>query len=554
MPDPSVPIRGIPQFEFHGEGIFFDPETCNHDTVQDGTPEAEASELVVNGITEDHLLPPHALFPETFSEDLLLAERAAATILGSVSVAASNPKYEGPSYEDVRKRSEAEGSELNRRLAGLRSNPKAYMKLVREIGNDVYHISSNSTLPNNTKLAKGLKHGWKTEGIVLAPNTVAGLGDVCPFRSPLCTINCLNLSGKAEMSGFEGEVMNCRRRRTLMFMHAQEAFMAQVASLIDLRAEKMPGRYAVRPNVMSDLVWEKLKFYNPWSGESNTLLEVFPNVKFYDYTKNCERYSDWLNGDLPSNYYLTFSMSEINALYALHALARGGAVTVIFDALPEHTGGYAHVRYPAEPIPDSFCGFPVVDGDQTDLRFEDRERFGIPNNQGFVVGLRLKGTKHRREYNLDKASAAGFIFDAKREYGPDYARELVAGSERRRLLALRGRARRPELPGAWKQRFVGIPGKLVAEAKREYVLLPEEPERAGNPSDAIVLPRDGYEIWFKDAFGKKWTIVHTGEVFFIGQEKDGGFEASVAADPKTAIAKAQRIYTTGKLVGDTVMM
>jgi hypothetical protein len=471
MPDLSARLLSIPQFEFHGEGIFFDPETCDHDAVRNGTPESEAAGLIVNGISEDHILPPHALFPETFSEDLLLAEREAAQAPDPISVAASNPRYEGPSYEEVRKRSEAEGSELNRRLVGLRSDPKAYMRLVREIGNDVYHISSNSTLPNNTKLAKGLKHGWKTEGIVLAPNTVAGLDDVCPFRSPLCTLNCLNLSGQAEMSGgFEGDVINCRRRRTLMLAHVQEAFMARVASLIDLRSEKMPGRYAARLNVTSDLVWERLKFYNPLAGEFNTLLEVFPKVQFYDYTKNCKRYTDWLLGKLPSNYYLTFSMSEINALYALHALARGGAVTVIFDALPERTGGDAHVRYPAEPIPESFCGFRVVDGDQTDLRFEDRERFGIPNNQGFVVGLRLKGTKHRREYNLDKASAAGFIFDAKREYGPDYARELVVGSERRRLLALRGRARRPELPGAWKQRFVGIPGPLVAEARRDLGL------------------------------------------------------------------------------------
>ena len=138
---------------------------------------------------------------------------------------------------------------------------------------------------------------------------------------------------------------------------------------------------------------------------------------------------------------------------------------MIFDALPRRVGGDAHVAYPAEPIPESFCGFPVIDGDETDLRFEDRMRFGISDGQGFVIGLRLKGKRHRREHNRDKSAAAGFIFDAKREYGREYTEELIANSERKRLLALQARSSR-DLPGAGKQKFVGIPDALVVEAKR----------------------------------------------------------------------------------------
>lgn len=462
MPDPTIRLSDIPQFEFHREGIFFNPLSCNHGSVQESTTEALNAGLAVNGLDEDHLLPPYAIFQETFSSDLLLAEREAQS---QTSLVAANPKYEGPSYEEVRSTSEATHGSLQRELIALRHDPRAYMKRVREIGNAIYRVPSNTVLPSNYKMAKGVKHGWRTEGIMLAPNVVAGLGDVCPFSSPLCTSMCLNLSGHAEMTGMEGDVMNSRRRKTLMFMHVREAFMARVAGLIEKRSSENPGSYAVRLNVFSDLLWERMKFYHPSTRESTTFMRIFPDVVFYDYTKNCRRYLDWILGKLPPNYYLMFSLSEINALFAIYALLHGGSVTVVFDALPEHIGGDAHVHCPAEPLPKSFCGFPVIDGDESDLRFEDRKRFGIPDGQGFVVGLRLKGVKHRRDYKRDKPAAAGFIFDAKGAYDQDYAETLIVESERRRLMALRAREHR-DLPGAYKDRFVGIPETLVSEAKR----------------------------------------------------------------------------------------
>jgi hypothetical protein len=467
MPDPSVPIRGIPQLEFHGEGVFFDPGSCDHDTIQDGTPEAEATELVVDGSSEDHLLPPHALFPETFSQQLLEAERESSFPKASAHAASNPGEYTGPSYEETRRRSMAKRHELKQELVRLRSDDKAYMKRVIGISWDEYHLDSENILPSNPKMEKGVKYGWTTEGVVFAPNVMAGLGDVCPFSSPLCTAHCLNLSGHAESGGVEGVQLNCRRRRTLMYQHMRDAFMARIASLIGHRQADAKNPYAIRLNVMSDLPWEAIKFYTPWGREYITIPRLFEVenrgrwcVQFYDYTKNCERYQNYLTGNFRPNYHLTFSLSEINALYAMYALAQGGSVTVVFDARAETKSR------PAEPLPKRFCGFPVVDGDQTDLRFEDRKRFGISKNGGFVVGLRLKGKKQRREYEHDRSSLAGFVFDAKREYGDGYITELIDSSERRRLSALRSRQSR-DLPGAWKQKFVGIPGALVDEAKRE---------------------------------------------------------------------------------------
>lgn len=466
MQQPPVPLD-LPQFEFAGEGVLFDMDTCDHESIPDGTVDAEAAALSVNGDGEDHLLPPHALYPETFSADLLDSERA-LPFSATAAHAASNPDYAGPSYAETKRQSMAARLKLEQELLGLRSDHRAYMKRVIEIAWDRYHLDSENILPTNPKMEKGVEHGWTTEGVVFAPNVMAGLDDVCPFSSPLCTAHCLNLSGHAESGGAEGVQLNCRRRRTLMYMHARDAFMARIAGLISQRQSDAKNRYAVRLNVMSDLPWEGIKFYTPWGREYATIPRLFEvktrsglwHVQFYDYTKNCKRYQNFLTGNFPPNYHLTFSLSEINALYAIYALTQGGSVTVVFDARPESR------NRPAEPIPETFCGFPVVDGDLTDLRFEDRKRFGISKNSGVVVGLRLKGKKQRREYNQDRSALAGFVFDAKREYGDDYIHELVSSSERRRLLVSRLRLSR-DLPGAQKQRFVGIPEALADEAKRE---------------------------------------------------------------------------------------
>jgi hypothetical protein len=75
----------------------------------------------------------------------------------------------------------------------------------------------------------------------------------------------------------------------------------------------------------------------------------------------------FLDGKLPSNYRLTFSRSETNETQCLEVLSRGGNVAVVFrNELPTH-----------------WKGFPVINGDENDLRFLDPK--------GVVVGLKAKG-------------------------------------------------------------------------------------------------------------------------------------------------------------------
>jgi len=109
---------------------------------------------------------------------------------------------------------------------------------------------------------------------------------------------------------------------------------------------------------------------------------LFPDVQFYDYTKGFERMKQFINGkSWPANYYLTFSRSEKNQLHSMRVLKLGGNVAMVFR----------------NGLPLSWKGFPVIDGDQDDLRFLDK-----PNS---IVGLVEKGKA--------KQDDLGFVIDWK---------------------------------------------------------------------------------------------------------------------------------------------
>ena len=87
---------------------------------------------------------------------------------------------------------------------------------------------------------------------------------------------------------------------------------------------------------------------------------MFADVQFYDYTKVPGR-----DLGIP-NYHLTFSLAESNEEDAAAELQRGMNIAVVFDG-----------------VPSEYLGVPVVDGDESDLRFLDPS--------GVVVGLKAKG-------------------------------------------------------------------------------------------------------------------------------------------------------------------
>ena len=205
----------------------------------------------------------------------------------------------------------------------------------------------------NTKTMKGEAYGYRTYIMHLAPSTLSGY-QVCPMASVGCSTACLNLSGMGRFSN----VQAARIAKTRWFFEDRMAFMAQLVKEIAAAvksAEKAGFKAVFRLNGTSDIRWEAVSVY----GYDN-VMAMFPTVQFYDYTKIPNRRY------LPANYHLTFSRSEVNEVEALSVISTGMNVAVVFDT-----------------IPDTWNGWKVVDGTETDLRFLDEARV--------VVGLKANG-------------------------------------------------------------------------------------------------------------------------------------------------------------------
>ena len=216
------------------------------------------------------------------------------------------------------------------------------------------------SIGSDAKTVKGEKFGVMTGIQYLAPANVSGF-NTCPNASEGCKAACLFTAGFA---GVYATVNKARIEKTLFFFQNRAEYgkqlLKEIAALVK-KAAKANLIPAVRLNGTSDLAWESIKF------DGKSVMEHFPTVQFYDYTKSADRAKRHAAGQLPANYHLTFSRSESNQAEVLEVLAAGGNVAVVFrDSLPKEC-----------------LGKLVIDGDESDLRFNDPK--------GVIVGLKQKG-------------------------------------------------------------------------------------------------------------------------------------------------------------------
>jgi hypothetical protein len=149
-------------------------------------------------------------------------------------------------------------------------------------------------------------------------------------------------------------IQKARIRKTVMYFEQREQFLADLAA--DIRkgikmAERLGLKPAFRLNGTSDLSVEK------WG-----IIEQFPTVQFYDYTKVLGRKV----AHLP-NYHLTFSKADGNDSDVAEALMQGMSVVAVYDEIPAD----------------------VPSADETDLRFLDP--------RGTMLGLKAKG-RAKKDY------------------------------------------------------------------------------------------------------------------------------------------------------------
>lgn len=205
----------------------------------------------------------------------------------------------------------------------------------------------------DAKTVKGEKKGFLTGILYMAPHTLSGGPSLCKFSTAGCRAVCLYSAGRG---GFTN-VQEARIRKSREFQADPFHFVNLLADdIVELvrKAKRDNMTPVFRLNGTTDILWENLG-----------LIQQFPELTFYDYTK----YPPNLRKKLPANYTLTYSFSE-----AKHAKTwseewrkRGVNTAVVFS------GG----------LPSRFLGRRVINGDESDLRFTD------PRN--VIVGLKTKG-------------------------------------------------------------------------------------------------------------------------------------------------------------------
>lgn len=235
----------------------------------------------------------------------------------------------------------------------------------------------------NPKTVKGEKRGYRTAVMHLAPHTLSGF-NVCPMATAGCAAACLNTAGRGGIglvNGGTNTIQEARKRRTHWYFEDRAGFMAALVREIRAhvrRCERDGYIPAIRLNGTSDIRWETV----PAEGAPN-VMTLFPDVQFYDYTKLPNR------RNLPPNYHLTYSLAEGDRNWRGHLLAleNGYCVAVVLR-------GAGDSRHPL-PMPASWNGRALVDGDDSDLRFLDPA--------GAYIGLRAKGRA--------KTDTSGFVHD-----------------------------------------------------------------------------------------------------------------------------------------------
>lgn len=213
----------------------------------------------------------------------------------------------------------------------------------------------------NPKLLKGQKKGYLSSVLHLAPADLSGK-NTCPKATAGCKAACLNTAGRGGIFK-KGETTNviqqARIRKTKYFFENRRDFLNEltVEILKTIKsAEKKNLIPVFRLNGTSDIAWEKYEVAN-----GKNIFQMFPEVQFYDYTKIVGRKVSHI-----PNYHLTFSKADGNDMDVRLAASNGMNVAAVFHKLPE-----------------TYIGRPVINGDDTDLRFLDPK--------GVIVGLKAKG-------------------------------------------------------------------------------------------------------------------------------------------------------------------
>lgn len=247
-------------------------------------------------------------------------------------------------------------------------------------------VSYLGGIKQSAKMQYSYNNGTLTYCLYLAPANMADPNrSVCPV-SATCRDYCLNGSGrnKGDILGrgvYDSTINRSRIKKTLAYWNNHDIFMELMILEIlsaQIKAQSLNMEFSVRLNGTSDLNPEDFIY------QGKNILEWFPTVQFYDYTKVPSRF--YLI-DKYSNYDLTFSFNGYNWNACNAFLNRGGKVAVVFDC----------------ELPTTYKGWNVIDANNTDTRYKD------PSSS--IMGLHYHRTANDYKSGRYNRSKTPFIID-----------------------------------------------------------------------------------------------------------------------------------------------
>lgn len=230
---------------------------------------------------------------------------------------------------------------------------------------------------SNAKTIKGNTIGYYTGILYLAPSDISGY-QVCPMAKLAgCESACLNTSGR----GAFNSTQIARIKKTKEFFNERNWFMQNIVKDIEAgirKAKKLNQELLIRLNGTSDIKFENVSFVDIDGIEYSNIMNRFPTVQFYDYTKIPNRV------ELPKNYDLTFSYSGLVTFQKFNkiAIAKKMRIATVFRT--------------EKSIPSTFLGMPVISGDKSDVRHIEEHATivalyakgkAIKDKSGFVIDV-----------------------------------------------------------------------------------------------------------------------------------------------------------------------
>lgn len=252
-------------------------------------------------------------------------------------------------------------------------------------------ISEPAKLPN--------KQGIETTGMALAPSSETRGFKTCP-NSASCRDACLGFkAGQYYQGGVDGGPQTASRKRTQALLDHPDAYGVQMYEEIAAArrtAIKNGNILGVRLNVLSDV---DPKVYK-------SLIEAFPDVWFYDYTKMNYR-------PIAPNHHVTYSSTGVSNKDVTNLNQNWSRMRAKLEAGDNVAMAFTDKKFIPKWVLDEETNklYPTIDGVGTDFRPGDLMQ--TDGKTGAIVAL--KNMEQSTHKGVEHMETAGFLvpYDAK---------------------------------------------------------------------------------------------------------------------------------------------